>query len=304
MLVPLRILLAVSALGLAGGLLLSPGTCECGDETRFQVEHVKSIRCLDPVTGFGFSPLGVTFGILDELFVIDSDNSRIFILPASLTGMNVFMECPTEFADCQLIDIELNDGGGLHVSERSSGSIMVVDRWGELASQSFVDEGISGIGLGRGGRVYAAISFSGKIQIVNLDTQADAIECFLAEEGENSYPVDCLAFGKDMVMVSDAFLKKVLVLSSVGEPAGNLEGTAFERPFGLAGGFDDLVLVSDMELGLVAVFTIEGEFLGSFGGEHLVAPTFLDIRRDGVVCVADAEKMTIEVFKFAKPSTE
>jgi hypothetical protein len=268
------------------------------------VQHVKSIPCQDPVTGFAFSPLGLSFGLLGELYVVDSDNSKIFILPESLRSIHVFAESPIELPDCQFIDLERNEAGGLYVSERSYGVVLALDRWGELASQCEAGEGIAGIGVGRAGQVYAAMSLAGKIQIVDFNTQVDAIESLISDEGENSYPVDCVVTKGDQVLVTDASSGKVLVLNLMGNVGGRLEGFSFESPFGLAVSKEKYVLVSDMELGVIAVFDMGGKFVGSFGDGVLGAPVFLDARDDGTVCVADAEMMTIEVFKLAKPSVE
>ena len=262
----------------------------------FPAEHLRSIPCRDPVTGFDFSPLGVCFGLLDELYVADSDNSRIFILPESLSRLDVFAECPDVFANCQFIDLEISDGGDLYVSEQSYGAVMTLDRWGEVASHSLIGEGITGLGTGPAGKVYAALGFSGKVLIADLNTQGESIECLLSEAGENSYPVDCLVTAGDRVLITDPALKAVLILSLVGDLRGRLEGFEFRSPFGLAaaGGY---VLVSDIELGLIAVFTSDGKFEGVFGEDILEAPVFIDIRGDGTVCVADSERMTLEVFK-------
>ena len=269
----------------------------------FPAEHVGSIPCKDPITGFDFSPLGVSFGLLDELFVVDSDNSQIFILPGSLDRLDVFSECPGEIAGCRFIDVEVGDNGDLFVSEQSGGAVLTLDRWGEVASYTEIGEGIAGLGPGPAGKLYAALGFPGIVRIADLNTQAESIDCLLSEEGENSYPVDCLVVADDRVLVTDASMKKVLVLSPVGDVLGRLHGFEFESPFGLAA-IGDHVLVSDIELGLVAVFTAGGKFIGVFGEGLLEAPAFMDIRADGTVCIADTEGMTIEVFRIGKPKAE
>jgi len=265
----------------------------------FPAEHLGSIPCRDPITGFDFSPLGVSFGLLDELFVADSDNSQIFILPRSLDRLEVFSECPDEIANCRFIDLEVGDSGDLFVSEQSRGAVLTLDRWGEVASYSVIGEGVAGIGRGPAGKLYAALGFAGIVRIADLNTQAESIDCLLSDEGENSYPVDCLVTDGDRVLVTDASMKKVLMLSPVGDLLGRLQGFEFESPFGLAAS-EDHILVSDMDLGLIAVFTADGEFAGAFGEDLLEAPAFMDMRTDGTVCVADAERMTIEVFKLGK----
>jgi hypothetical protein len=269
----------------------------------FPAEHTGSILCRDPITGFDFSPLGVSFGLLDELFVIDSDNSQVFILPESLDRFEVFSECPGDIAGCRMIDIEVDDSGDLLVSEQSGGAVLTLDRWGELASYTEVGEGIVGMGPGPAGKVYAALAFPGLVRIADLNTQAEPIDCLLSEDGENSYPVDCLVTAGNRVLVTDASMKTVLVLGPVGEMLGRLHGFEFKSPFGLAA-TGDHILVSDMELGLVAVFTAGGKFAGVFGEGFLEAPAFMDIRDDGTVCIADAEGMKIEVFKIGKQKAE
>jgi len=269
----------------------------------FPAEHVGSIPCRDPITGFDFSPLGVSFGLLDELFVVDSDNSQVFILPASLDRFEVFSECPGEIAGCRMIDIEVGDNGDVFVSEQSGGAVLTLDRWGEMASYTEVGEGIAGLGPGPAGKVYAALGFPGLVRIADLNTQAESIDCLLSEDGENSYPVDCLVTADDRVLVTDASMKTVVVLGPVGDILGRLHGFEFKSPFGLAARGDH-ILVSDIELGLVAVFTAGGKFAGIFGEGLMEAPAFMDIRSDGTVCVADAEGMSIEVFKIGKQKAE
>ena len=274
-----------------------------GEPCAFPAEHVGSVLCRDPITGFDFSPLGVSFGLLDELFVVDSDNSQVFILPPSLDRFDVFSECPGGIAGCRMIDVEVGDNGDLLVSEQSGGAVLTFDRWGEMASYTEVGEGILGLGPGPAGRVYAALGFPGLVRIADLNTQAEPIDCLLSEEGENSYPVDCLVTADDRVLVTDSSMKTVLVLGPMGEILGRLHGFEFKSPFGLAAR-DDHILVSDMELGLVAVFTAGGKFAGVFGKGIMEAPAFMDIRADGTVCVADVEAMTIEVFKIGKHKAE
>jgi len=273
------------------------------EPSAFPAKHVGSIPCKDPITGFDFSPLGVSFGLLDELFVVDSDNSQIFILPRSLEGFDVFSECPGNIAGCRFIDLEVGDNGDLFVSEQSGGAVLTLDRWGEVASYTEIGEGIAGLGPGPAGKLYAALGFPGLVRIADLNTQAGSIDCLLSEEGENSYPVDCLVMADDRVLVTDASMKKVLVLSPVGDILGRLHGFEFESPFGLAA-TDDYILVSDIQLGLVAVFTTGGKFIGVFGEGLLEAPAFMDIRADGTVSIADTEGMTIEVFKIGKQKAE
>ena len=125
----------------AGSAHAGPARSVHADPGVLSIDHVRSIPCRDPVTGFAFSPLGVSFGLLGELYVVDSDNSRIFILPESLETLDVFAECSGEFPDCQLIDLEMNEAGGLYVSERTYGVILALDRWGEPASHCEVGEG-------------------------------------------------------------------------------------------------------------------------------------------------------------------
>jgi len=269
----------------------------------FQARHLGSIPCKDPTTGFNFSPLGVSFGLLDQLFVADSDNAQIYILPRSLDRLEVFSECPDEFANCRFIDLEIGDNGDLFVSEQSGGAVLTLDRWGEVASYTEIGDGIAGIGAGPAGKLYAALGFPGIVRIADLNTKAESIDCLLSEDGENSYPVDCLVTEGDRVLVTDASMKTVLLLSPVGDVLGRLRGFTFESPFGLAA-TGDYILVSDIDLGVIAVFTVDGRFAGVFGEGLLEAPAFMDIRNDGTLCVADAERMTIEVFEIGKQVAE
>jgi hypothetical protein len=245
----------------------------------------------------------VSFGLLGELFVVDSDNSQVFILPRSLDRFDLFSECPAEIDGCRFVDIELDGNGDLLVSEQSGGAVLTLDRWGEVASYTDIGDGIAGLGPGPAGKLYAALGFPGMVRIADLNTQAQSIDCLLSEKGENSYPVDCLVMADDRVLVTDASMKKVLILSPVGDVLGQLYGFDFKSPFGLAVSVDH-ILVSDIELGLVAVFTRGGKFAGVFGGGILEAPAFMDVRDDGTICIADTEGMTIEVFRFGMQKAE
>jgi DNA-binding beta-propeller fold protein YncE len=268
------------------------------------VHHVKSIECEEPVTGFGFSPLGLGFGMMGELYVVDADNARIFMLPDSLDGLVVFADCPGEFPDCQFVDLETDDAGEVWVSEKSNNTLMVFDRWGNLVSSAAAGEGIAGISQGRAGKVYCAMTISGTVRIIDADNLTEAIDCTISDGADNAYPVDCLVHKDGRVFVSDAFSKQVRILGLLGDPRGRLEGFRFGGPFGLATYLDTFVLVADSELGLIAVFGPGGDFLGTFGQDLLSMPTFLGCRDDGVVCVGDAGSMTIEVFKIDRIETQ
>lgn len=297
----LLLILFLISTSIAGDLSSKPGQAPAGKA--FPAEHLGTIQCKDPATGFDFSPLGVSFGLTDGLFITDSDNSQIFIVPRTLDRLDLFAECPGVFANCRLIDLDINGAGDLLVSEQSEGAVLTVDRWGEVAAYSEVGEGITGIACGPAGKLYAALGFPGLVRIADLNTQAEYIDCVLSEKGESSYPVDCLVTADDRVLVTDASTKKVFVLSPVGDLRGSLTGFDFQSPFGLAE-FKGRIYVSDIELGLIAVFTKDGRFTGVFGQGLLEAPAFMDIRADGTLCVADAEKMTVEVFKLETPTAK
>jgi hypothetical protein len=262
---------------------------------RIGVSHLRSIPCVQPGTEFAFSPLGVCFGVTGELYVIDSDNSEIYVLPDSLTTMDSFADCPEEYGRCQFMDVATDRAAGVYVSERGSGMVMVFDRRGSLVSTSEVGDGIAGISPGRSGEMYAAMSAVGTVRVVDPSGEGEALEYVIAETGE-AYPVDCLIDRMGRLIVTEPFSKRVLILGPLGEVRGWLRGFGFEDPFGLAAYGDGLLLVSDPAAGVVALFA-SGIFITSFGGDVLETPTFLDCRQDGIVCVADAGRMTIEVFR-------
>ena len=149
----------------AGPVLCSePGT---GGRDGVDLLHVRSIRCEEAGSDFTFSPLGLGFGIFGELYVVDSDNSRIFVLPDSLTDIALFARCPRDFGDCRLIDVETAISADVCVSERTSGSVLVFDRHGEFVSATELGEGLTGIALGRADEIYAAMSIAGSVRIVD-----------------------------------------------------------------------------------------------------------------------------------------
>jgi hypothetical protein len=291
----------VSVLALATSLAVAgaaPGAePESGTAGGIDVHHVTSIACEEPGSDFAFTPLGVGFGLLGELYVIDPDNSRVFVLSDSLSDITLFARCPSDLGDCQLVDVETDGTGDIYVSERTSGQVLVFDRLGEFVSEAEAGEGLTGIGLGRPEQVYAAMGIAGAINLVDLADDGETIECPISGSDGGSYPVDCLAGNLRDVFVTDAFSGRVLLLSPLGRPRKALVGFDFASPFGLASYRDRCVLVSDSELGLIAVFTADGGFLGSFGEGFLGMPTFVACRDDGIVCVADADSMSIEVFR-------
>jgi DNA-binding beta-propeller fold protein YncE len=265
------------------------------------VHHVASLPCVDGGTGLGFSPLGVAYDMGGDLYVVDSENSRILVHADSSGPMGFFATCPLTSAGCQFVDIEA-DAGWFHVSERSGGSIITYDSRGAAVASADVGAGIGGIGLGGSGLVYGAMTLSGSIAIVDVYGDRSPVVCPISGDGDGSYPVDCLveksrADRQGRVLVTDAFSKKVLILSLLGHPEGSLHGFDFKGPFGLATYLDRFVLVTDSELACVALFDYEGKFLGAFGQGWLKTPTFAAARDDGTISVADPGRMTIEVFR-------
>jgi hypothetical protein len=270
---------------------------QAGDPDEISVKHVISISCEEPGTGITFSPLGLDFGLLGELYVIDSDNSRVFILPDSLKGMAVFADCPEQFSDCQLIDVETDQTARIYVSERTSGLVLAFDRWGNFLCEAEIGEGLTGLSPGNLDQIYAAMSITGTVRIADLSGDSEPIECVISSDDGATYPVDCLAGKLGSVFVTEAFSGQVLILSPLGNPRGSLAGFEFTSPFGLTSYLDKYVLVSDSERAVIAVFSHAGDFVRSFGQGILSMPTFIDCRDDGTVCVADPGNMTIEVFR-------
>ena len=131
--------------------------------------------------------------------------------------------------------------------------------------------------------------------------EAGVLESRILGEHGDAYPVDCCALPNGMVAVTDAFAKKVLFLTAVGEVKGAARGFEFERPFGIACLDAGLTFVSDSDKGVIAVFDANGDFLFAFGEGILDIPTFIACRADGTICVSDVGKMTIEVFRIDLP---
>lgn len=260
------------------------------------VTHLTSIKCLDPDTGTRFAPLGVAFDLSGRLCIIDSDDSRLFTVTDFAAGPVFLADCPEDSGPCQLVDV-IADAGLFYVSDRAGGRIAVLDSKGSLVSQCEVGPGIGGLGLGRAGQVYAAMTVSGAVVVADVLGEKSLVTCPLSDSGGDSYPLDCAVLGSGRLLVTDASSGKVLVLSPLGKRLGNLEGFTFKSPFGISQYLDRTVLVSDSDLGVVAVFDSAGKFVDSFGKGRLKTPTFLAVRDDGTLCVADVGKMTIEVFR-------
>jgi hypothetical protein len=258
--------------------------------------HLVSIPCEESPGDVGFSPLGLAFGVGGELYLIDADNSRVLVLSDSLSDMTVFADCPSDFLDCQFIDVDTDAGGGLYVSEKTQGNVLVFDRWGELAAVASGGQGIAGISASGTDEVYAAMTIEGTLRIVDVNGQHEPVIVVISTDGETAYPVDCLYDRSGKVLTTDAFSVDVLILSALGEIVGRLRGFGFKSPFGLAS-YMGFTLVTDWELGEVAVFDSSGRFVFSFGKGLLTAPTYIDCRDDGVICVSDPGDMTIEAFR-------
>lgn len=258
--------------------------------------YLTSIKCLDPDTGTRFVPLGLAFDLRGRLFVVDSDNSRLFRVSDFQAGLTLFADCPDASDPSQLVDVAA-DAGLFYVSDRAGGRIMVLDSEGSLVYEREVGQGIGGLGLARAGQIYAAMTVSGAIVIADALGEKSHVTCPVSSTGGASYPLDCLVWGSEKVLVTDASSQEVLALSLLGKRLGSLRGFDFKCPFGISRYLDRMILVSDSELGVVAVFDSAGKFQDAFGGGHLKTPTFLDARDDGTVCVADAGKMTVEVFR-------
>ena len=261
------------------------------------VSHLASVPCFDAETGLRFSPLGLAYDVTGALYVVDSDNSKIFVVSDSSGSLGFFAGCPEGLGGCSFIDIA-TDAGWFYVSERSHGLLVVLDSRGSPRLTTEVGDGIGGIGLGEPGQVYVAMTHAGSIVISDVYGEKSPIVCPISGGGEGSYPIDCLVEKSQRVFVTDANSKKVLILGILGDSRGYLEGFAFKNPFGVTATADGLVLVSDSGLGLVAVFDADGKFRGTFGQGHLKTPAFIAARGDGTVSVADPGKMTVEVFHF------
>ncbi len=292
----------VSSIGLPVLLLLLvlpavplPAAPQSASIPQSWIHHISSIPCVDPETGLSFSPLGLAFDVEGDLYVVDADNSKILVAADLAPELAVFAGCPQGLQACQFVDIEA-DAGWFYVSERSGGLVVALDSKGAPVFETQVGADIGGIGLGAAGLVYGAMTLSGSIVVADVYGVKTPILCPISGGADGSYPVDCLVEKSGKVLVTDAFSKKVLILSLLGHPEGNLAGFEFKSPFGLAAFLDTLVLVSDSEFGCIAVYDSQGKFRGTFGQDHLRTPAFIDVRDDGTVCVADPGKMTIEVF--------
>jgi hypothetical protein len=282
---------------------LNPPSKVASQANDIGIRHLNSIRCVQPGTDFAFSPLGVCFGAVGELYLVDSDNSEIYVLPDSLTRIAPFAACPDEYGSCQFMDVETDASAGLYVSERGSGTIMVFDTRGSLVSRSDVGEGITGIGDGRSGEIYSAMSTAGTIRVADPLGEGEALEFEIADTGD-AYPLDCLVDGTGNLIVTEPFSRQVLILGPLGDVRDRFRGFDFDEPFGVAAYGNSFILISDAEAGLVAVFTSDGRFVRSFGEGVLDTPTFLACRDDGVVCVADSDGMTVEVFRIDDPASK
>jgi hypothetical protein len=291
---PLELLIGLACIGL---VLTSPAAAGDLDEgyPAVAARHVRSIPCRETRTDLAFSPLGISFGMAGELYIVDSDNSIVFVLSDSLNSMTQYTTCPGIYEDCRFMDIDVGAAGELLVTERTSGTLLIYDRWGNFVGERTIGEGLTGLDVGVSGVIYAAMGLSGTVQIVDLGEKDEVVGCIVSDD-PGAYPVDCLITKAGDLLVTDPTSGQVLVLGPLGRPKGRLRGFQFRQPFGLAACGDSLILVSDSDLGVVVVFAGDGEFRGVVGEGVLGVPTFIDCRDDGTLCVADVEGMTVEVF--------
>jgi hypothetical protein len=299
---PVKVLIGLACVG----LLVSAAVCCAAPgkaKLRVAARHLESIPCRETGADPAFSPLGLSFGLAGELYVVDSDNSLVFTLPDSLRSMTLFSRCPDGYDDCRLVDVGIGSAGEVLVSERTSGSLLIYDRWGSFVADHEIGEGLTGMDTGTSGKVYAAMSLSGTVRIIDPADEVEAIDCVISDDPA-AYPVDCLITRDGGFVVTDPASAQVLLFGPLGQYKGRLGGFPFERPFGLAAQGDSLILVSDSDLGLVAVFASDGEFRGTFGQGVLKMPTFVACRNDGIICVADTEAMAIGVFRLDAMANE
>lgn len=291
---PLDLLIGLACIGL---MLTAPAYGGSPDEfpPAVTAHHVRSIPCKETRTDLAFSPLGISFGTAGELYIVDSDNSIVFVMSDSLDSMTQYMTCPDVYEDCRFMDIDVGSAGELFVTERTSGTVLIYDRWGNFVGERTIGEGLMGMDIGASGAIYAAMGLAGTVQIVDLGEGDEAVECIVSDD-PGAYPVDCLITKAGRLLVTDPASGQVLLLGPLGRPEGRLRGFQFSQPFGLAARGDSLILVSDSDLGVVALFAGDGEFRGVVGEGVLGIPTFIDCRDDGTLCVADVEGMTVEVF--------
>jgi hypothetical protein len=284
----------VSQLSGAGGSMA--GEPSADRPAALDVRHVASLACIDADTGLRFSPLGLALDLAGDLYVVDGDNSRILSISDGEGPPVFFTDCPETLDGCRFTDI-VADAGWFYVSDPAHGLVLVLDSQGRLVRTCGVGVAVGGIGLGDAGQVYAAMTVSGSIVILDVYAEQSAITCPLPSGPEGSCPVDCVVEKGSRVLVTDAFSGKVIVLGILGNNLETIGGFDFESPFGICSLRGRVTLVSDSRLGVVAAFDARGKFLGTFGEGVLAAPGFIEARDDGTVWVADTGRMTIEVFK-------
>ena len=298
---PLELLVGLACIG----LVLTTAAAGEADESRpaVRARHVRSVPCKEVRTDLAFSPLGMSFGPAGELYIVDSDNSIVFVLSDSLNSMTQYTTCPDLYEDCRFMDIDVGAAGELFVTERTSGMLLIYNRWGNFVGERTIGEGLTGLDVSVSGAIYAAMGLSGTVRIVDLGDDDEVVECIVSDD-PGAYPVDCLITKAGDLLVTDPTGGQVLVLGPLGRPKGRLRGFQFRQPFGLAAHGDSLILVSDSDLGVVVVFADDGEFRGVLGEGVLGVPTFIDCRDDGTLCVADVEVMTVEVFAIGETVAE
>jgi hypothetical protein len=260
------------------------------------VRHVASLACINPDTGLRFSPLGLALDLAGDLYVVDGDNSGVLTLEDAAGPPVFFADCPETLEGCRFTDI-VADAGWFYISDPAHGLVLVLDSQGRLVKTCAVGAAVGGMGLGDAGQIYAAMTVSGSIVILDVYAEQSVITCPLPSGPEGSCPVDCLVEKASRVLVTDAFSGKVIVLGILGQYLEALEGFNFASPFGICSVRGRVTLVSDSRLGVVAAFGPRGKFLGTFGGGVLVTPGFIEAGDDGTIWVADTGRMTIEVFK-------
>ncbi len=265
------------------------------------ISHVTSIRCLESDSTTSFLPGGLAFGPDGRFAIVDATNSRIKILDPFLGNLILEISCPSDLKGCSFVDVAM-DVSGIYVSESTQGKVLRFDDLGNLRNLYDVGEGIAGIALGKGGRIYAVSSHDGLLREFPIDSPGDFMD--LVIEDRECYPVDCAVMPSGELGITDARWGSVILVKPLGAQAGRLGDNHLEIPCGIAIYDEKYIFVCDSQQGEIAVFDEAGNLLQVFGRDYLTAPTFVACRDDGLICVADSEKMAVEVFKAYEVTSE
>lgn len=262
-------------------------------EPPIKIDHVASIPCFDPQTQEPFIPLGLDILPDGRLIVVDGDHSLLWVVNPLDSTFKLLFDCSPVVEDCKLIDLAVLFPT-IICSESQKRSLFFLDMQGQVGKRLELEREIAGIAVSEAGDVFGCASLDQKIVEISrgfssveihLDEKTSyPMDCTVLRDGriaitdngtqsirlidqisgkrstlktfrfENPWGIDVLG---DMLVVSDAELKAIVVIDMYGNLIGKFDSNALRYPTFLACGSNGQVFVSDQGNLSIEVFKID-----------------------------------------------